>query len=140
VSGLSDHTLGITAAIASVALGASIIEKHVTLSRSDGGPDSKFSLEPKELKEMVSSIREAEKAIGKPFYRVSKSEEENDKFKRSLFSVKDIKKGHKFTKDNIRSIRPGYGLAPKYYNDIIGKSSSADIKKHTPLNWKLISK
>jgi len=140
VSGLSDHTLGSEAAIASVALGANIIEKHVTLKRSDGGPDAAFSLEPIELKEMVSLIRKAEKAIGRPVYNVSKSEQCNTQFKRSLFAVKDIKKGAVFNKTNVRSIRPGSGLSPKHYNEILKKSAKTDIEKGTPLSWKLVGK
>lgn len=138
VTGLSDHTLGITTSITAVALGASIIEKHVTLDRSEGGPDAAFSLEPKELETLVKAIREVEQSFGKPTYSVRESEIKNKVFRRSLFVVKDIKKGEKITKDNVRSIRPGYGLETKYYKQVLGKTASKDIEKGTPLSWKLI--
>ena len=138
VSGLSDHSLGITAAVASVSLGASIIEKHVTLKRSDGGPDAEFSLEPGELKEMVRLIRDTEKALGEVSYEVDKIEAKNIIFRRSLFAVKNIKKGEVFTKENIRSIRPGFGLAPKELPKILGKKAIINIKRGTPLDWKMI--
>lgn len=138
VSGLSDHTLGITIPIASVSLGASIIEKHFTLSRSEGGPDAGFSLEPDELKQLVQSVREVEKAIGKPSYIIEKKEAENIIFRKSLFVVENIKSGEKFTEKNIRSIRPGYGISPKYYTKIIGKEAKKNIKRGTPLSRPLI--
>lgn len=140
VAGLSDHTLGITAAVTSVALGAKIIEKHVTLRRVDGGPDAEFSLEPNELKELVKSVREAEAAIGKPSYGVTKIESFSAVFKRSLFVVKDIKKGENFTQENIHSIRPGYGLEPKYLDKIIGKVSKSNIERGVPLQWNHIKR
>lgn len=140
ISGLSDHTLGIAVPIASVAMGASIIEKHLTLSRADGGPDAGFSLEPAELKELVRSVRIVEKAIGKPSYRVGKKEKENIIFRKSLFVVKDIKKGEKISSKNVRSIRPGQGLAPKYFEEIIGKRAKRNIEKGTPFSWELIDK
>lgn len=140
VSGLSDHTLGSTMSIAAVALGAAIIEKHITLSRSDGGPDAAFSLEGEELKDLVKSVRETEAAIGKSFYGVGVNEVESMTFRKSLFVVKDMKRGKKFTEDNIRSIRPGAGLEPKYYDKVIGKKAKADIKRATPLSWELIEK
>lgn len=140
LAGLSDHTLGNDVAIASVALDAKIIEKHVTLSRADGGPDAAFSLEPQELKELVSSVRKVEKAIGKPSYNAGAGESENITFRKSLFVVEDIKKGEKFTKENIRSIRPGHGLMPKFYRHIIGKTSASEIEKGEPLSWKMIKK
>lgn len=138
VTGLSDHTLGITVPITSMALGASLIEKHLTLSRADEGPDAGFSLEPNELKELVKSVREAEKAIGKPSYDVGNKESENIVFRKSLFVVKDIKKGEKLSPENIRSIRPGHGLPPKYYEEVIGKIAAKDIERETPLSWDLI--
>jgi pseudaminic acid synthase len=138
ISGLSDHTLGTTISIAAVALGASIIEKHVTFDRSEGGPDAEFSLEPDELKKMVTAIREVEQALGKPTYTVSKSESENKIFRRSLFVVKNIKKGEKFSQKNVRSIRPGYGLKTKFLDKILGKVATSDIEKGTPLIKKLI--
>ena len=140
VSGLSDHTLGISAAVASVALGASIIEKHFTLKKSDGGVDSSFSIEPEELKKLVKSIREAEKAIGKVQYGPIGNEFAELKGRRSLFAVKDIKKGEFFTKENIRIIRPNFGLAPKFFFKIIGKKAEKDIGRGTPLEWDLIEK
>ncbi len=139
VSGLSDHTLGITASLISIALGACIIEKHVTLSRADGGPDAAFSLEPVEFKQLVQSVREAEKAIGKPAYTLGKTEAKQIVFRKSLFVVKDITKGEKFTPENIRSIRPGYGLASKYYDEVISKTASQDIERATLLSWDLIN-
>lgn len=140
VSGLSDHSLGITAAIASVALGASVIEKHFTLKRSEGGPDAAFSLEPHEMKELVKSVREVEAAIGKPNYNVGKKEAENLVFRRSIFVVKDIKKGEKFTRENIRVIRPGYGLEPKELSKVLNKKAKKDIKRGEPMSWNLIVK
>ncbi|MEK7067677.1 MAG: pseudaminic acid synthase [Patescibacteria group bacterium] len=140
VAGLSDHTIGIVAPIAAVSLGAHIIEKHFTFNRADGGPDAAFSLEPDELKEMVRSVREAEQAIGVPTYKIGKKEAENVVFKRSIFVVQDVKKGEKFTTENIRIIRPGYGLAPKYYEAIIGKLAAKNIEVGTPLTQKLIKK
>ena len=140
VTGFSDHSLGITAAITSVALGASVIEKHFTLSRSDKGPDAAFSLEPEEFAQMVKYVREAEIAIGRPTYKVGKKEAENIVFRRSIFTVKNIKKGKKFTSENIRVIRPGYGLAPKYLNKVLGKTARSKVNAGTPLAWKQIKK
>lgn len=140
VAGLSDHSLGSTSSVASVALGACIIEKHLILKRSDGGPDAEFSLEPLEFKELVNSIRQTEEAIGRPFYKLTSKEKQNVVFRRSLFVVKDVKKREKFTKENIRSIRPGYGLSPKYFDTILGQRAKNDIKFGTPLSWKLIVK
>ncbi|MFH1841396.1 MAG: pseudaminic acid synthase [Candidatus Nealsonbacteria bacterium] len=139
VSGLSDHTLTTSVAVASVALGASIIEKHFTLDRSEGGVDAAFSLEPKELKELVKSVREVEKAIGKVQYGFGQRESENVIFRRSLFVVKDIKKEEEFTRENVRCIRPGYGLAPKHLPEVLGKKAKEDIERGTPLNWDLIT-
>lgn len=138
VAGLSDHSSGIAAAVASVALGASIIEKHLIISRKEGGPDAAFSIEPDEFSQLVKSVREAKKAIGKPLLKAGKGESENIIFRKSLFVVENIKKGEKFTNKNIRPIRPGYGLAPKYFDKIIGKVASKDIKRGTPLAWNLI--
>lgn len=136
--GLSDHTLGIEIPIAAVALGASIIEKHFTLSRSIQTPDSAFSLEPHEFKAMVQAIRNVEKALGDVRYETDKSEKEIRKFRRSLYVVKDIKKGEPFTEKNVRSIRPGYGLPPKYLKEIIGHNARYDIPKGTPLGWEFV--
>ncbi|MFU0781506.1 MAG: pseudaminic acid synthase [Thermoanaerobacterium thermosaccharolyticum] len=138
IVGLSDHTLGISVPVAAVALGAKIIEKHFTLSRGMGGPDAAFSLEPEEFKQMVKSVREVEKALGDVSYELSEKTKKSREFSRSLFVVKDIKKGDVFTEENVRSIRPGFGLHPKYYKDILGKKATKDIKKGTPLNWNLI--
>lgn len=140
IAGLSDHSLGISAAVASVALGASIIEKHLIISRKEGGPDAAFSLEPDEFSQLVKSVREAEKAIGKPSIKAGKGESENIIFRKSLFIVKNIKKGEKFTKENVRSIRPGYGLPPKYFDYLLGKRAKTDIRCGTPLSWRLVIK
>lgn len=138
VAGLSDHILNTTVSIAAAALGASIIEKHLTIKRSDGGPDAAFSLEPQELKDMIKAVHQIELAIGKPNYNITKSEAENIIFRRSLFAVKNIKKGEKFTSVNVRSIRPACGLAPKYYKKVIGSIAAKDIERGTPLAKKLI--
>jgi pseudaminic acid synthase len=136
--GLSDHSLGSAASIAAVALGACIIEKHFCLSRSEGGPDSAFSMEPNEFERMVKSIRIAEKAVGKVSYKVTEKQSSNRIFRRSIFVVRDMKKGEIFTQKSTRSIRPGHGLMPKYLNDILGKKASKDIKRGTPLDWSLV--
>ena len=138
VTGLSDHTITTFTSTASVALGASIIERHFTLRRADGGPDASFSLEPAELKELVKSVRKLEKAIGSPHLNLGKKESENIVFRRSLFVVEDIKKGEKFTHQNVRCIRPAYGLAPKLLPKILKKRAKKDIQRGTPLNWDLI--
>ncbi len=141
VAGLSDHSLdklGLVVPLTAVALGASIIEKHFCLSRIDGGPDAAFSLEPIELKQLVDSIREAEKAIGQATYAVGDKEAENILFRRSIFTIKDIKKGEVLTRENIRVIRPGYGLAPKLLPKILGKKASQDLPLGTPLAENLI--
>ncbi|SFC60871.1 pseudaminic acid synthase [Clostridium uliginosum] len=138
ISGLSDHTLGIEVPIASIALGAKVIEKHVTLSRADGGPDAVFSLEPDELKQMVESIRNIEKALGTVTYELTEKQKKSKDHSRSLFIVRDIKAGEKFTEENIKSIRPGFGLPPKYINEILGKTAGKDLYKGSPLEWKYI--
>jgi pseudaminic acid synthase len=138
VTGLSDHTIDNTTAITSVALGASIIEKHVTLDRNGGGPDDSFSLEFEELKDLCMSLKIAWRSLGKIDYGRKSSEQGNVKFRRSLYSIKDIQQGEQFTKDNIRSIRPGFGLSPKYYDKVLGKNAINNIKLGTPLNWNLI--
>jgi pseudaminic acid synthase len=137
-TGLSDHTLGIAVPIAAVALGACIIEKHFTLSRKFPGPDSVFSLEPQEFKEMVDAGRVVEKALVKVHYGVSEREKESRVFRRSLFVVEDIKAGEKFTTENVRSIRPGYGLHTRYLEKVFGRYASQDIKCGTPLTWELV--
>lgn len=140
VLGLSDHTLGITAAVAGVVLGARIIEKHITLKRSAGGPDASFSLEPNEFRALVKTIREAEQAIGRPNYKPTKEERKNIIFRRSLFAVRDIKKGEVFTQKNIRSIRPGFGLAPRYLLKILGSRANHSLTKGDPLAKDVIKK
>lgn len=137
IGGLSDHTLGIEVPIAAVALGARIIEKHFTLSRKSGSPDDKFSLTPDEFKQMVDSIRIVEKTLGKVTYGGVKKELSSKKFRKSLFVVKDIKKGEFFTKDNLRPIRPGYGLHTKHYEEVLGKECKIDVEKGEPLNWNM---
>ncbi|MCK9631768.1 MAG: pseudaminic acid synthase [Methanoregula sp.] len=136
--GISDHTLGTTVPVVAVALGACIVEKHLTVSRKTLGPDSSFSLEPQEFKAMVVAVRETEKALGHISYEVSEHEKASRVFRRSLFVVRDMKKGELFTEENVRSIRPGYGIAPKKITAILGKTASKNIKKGTPLEWKLI--
>ena len=136
-TGLSDHSMGSLGAVTAVTLGANIIEKHFCLSRKIDNPDSSFSMEPEEFKQMVEDIRMAEQAIGTVRYGVSEQEQENVKFRRSLFVVKDIKKGEKLTQENVRSIRPGYGMAPKHYDDVLGKCANRDIKRGTPLQYDL---
>ncbi len=137
--GLSDHTLNIAVPVAAVAMGACTIEKHLTLSRSKEGPDSTFSLEPAEFKSMVQSVRTAEKALGEVRYETGKEEAKSRVFRRSLFIVKDIKVGEVFTEKNVRSIRPGHGLPPKFFKEVIGRRASQDIEKGVPLSWSLIS-
>jgi pseudaminic acid synthase len=137
--GLSDHTLGIAVPVASVAMGACIIEKHITLSRSKPGVDSAFSLEPQEFKAMVESVRTAEKALGKVTYGVKPLEEADRLGRRSLFVVSDLRQGEAFTEKNVRSIRPSIGLHPRYFKDILGRKAARDIQMGTPMNWELIS-
>ncbi|MFW6029435.1 MAG: pseudaminic acid synthase [Halanaerobiales bacterium] len=136
--GLSDHSYGFISAVTAVALGANIIEKHFCLSRDIQTPDSKFSLEPEEFKEMVKNVRIAEKAVGEINYGLSDTEKNSRIFRKSIFVVKDIKIGEKFTENNIRIIRPGYGLKPKYYKRIIGKKATENIERGTPLTWDYI--
>ncbi len=131
--GLSDHTMGITAPIAAVALGAVVIEKHFTLSRSLPGPDSTFSLEPAEFKAMVEGVRITEKVLGKVEYGVGLEQEKSLAFRRSLFVVKDMKRGETFSEQNVRALRPGLGLPPKYLKAILGKQAATDLKRGTPL-------
>jgi pseudaminic acid synthase len=137
--GLSDHSMGAFSASTAVALGANIIEKHFCISRSINNPDAGFSMEPQEFKEMVNQVREVEKAIGKVSYGVTKQEESNACCRRSLFVVKDIEKGEELTPENIRSIRPAYGLKPKYYKEVIGKKAKCSLKKGTPLSFEHFS-
>jgi pseudaminic acid synthase len=135
IPGLSDHTIGNDAAIAAVAIGARIIEKHIILDRKMGGPDAAFSIEPEEFKRMVDSIRNIENALGDPVYRMPKSAVKNRVFARSLFVARDVIAGETISEANVRSIRPGYGLHPRYMMEIIGKRFKRDFKKGTPLEW-----
>jgi len=136
--GLSDHTMGIAAAVAAVALGACIIEKHLTLSRATPGPDSGFSLEPHEFQAMVEAVRTAEKALGEVHFGGSAKEEASRVFRRSLFVVQDVKRGETFTPANVRSIRPGYGLHTRHLGEVLGKRAVRDIERGTPLSWDLV--
>lgn len=136
--GLSDHSMGAVGAVTAVALGASIIEKHFCLDRAIENPDSSFSMSPSEFKQMVKDVRQAEMAIGCVKYGPTRQEMGNLQFRRSIFCVKDIKKGEKITKDNVRIIRPGYGLVPKYYNEIMGQKALQDIRRGTPLQFDMI--
>ena len=135
VTGLSDHTLDNTTALASIAMGAAIIEKHFTLDRNGEGPDDSFSLEPEELSQLCRDSKAAWDSLGSVSYERKKSEQENVIFRRSLYVVKDIKAGEILTKENVRSIRPGYGLAPKFYDQILGRVVSHDISFGTPLSF-----
>jgi pseudaminic acid synthase len=136
--GLSDHTLNHTTATASVALGACIIEKHFTLDRRGGGPDDSFSLEPADLQALCRDTKAAWQALGSVHYGLKPSERVNIQFRRSLYVVQDIKEGEAFTAQNVRSVRPGYGLAPKFFDDVLGRPSARDIPRGTPLAWDLI--
>ncbi|MGB1558680.1 MAG: pseudaminic acid synthase, partial [Oceanococcaceae bacterium] len=138
IVGLSDHTLDNTTAICSVALGARIIEKHFMLARSDGGPDSAFSLEPPELKALCEGARTAFEALGQVDYGRKSSEQGNVKFRRSLYIVRDLKAGHRLTPDDLRSVRPGYGLPPKHLDAVLGRKLKQDVPRHTALSWELL--
>lgn len=140
ITGLSDHTLGTTVSIASIALGARVIEKHVTLSREDKGPDSEFSLEPNELKALCSEAKIVWDALGTANYKIKPIEEENTKFRRSIYVVEDMKAGDIFTTKQVRRIRPGFGLSPKYYDEIINKMASCDLSRGTALKWNHVMK
>lgn len=133
--GVSDHTLGIGAAVASIALGATVIEKHFTLSRADGGVDSAFSLEPEEMKLLVRECNTAYQALGEVSYSIQEQEKKSLQFRRSLYIVENVKKGDVLTEKNLRSIRPGFGLAPKYYDNLLGKKVNQDIPRGTGLKW-----
>ena len=137
--GLSDHTLGIAVPVSAVALGACIVEKHFTLSRAVPGPDSVFSLEPREFAAMVEAIRTSEKALGTVNYGTSSEESRSLMFRRSLFVVQDMKAGETFSEENVRSIRPGYGLPPKFLKEVLKRRAAQDIRTGTPLGWSLIS-
>lgn len=136
--GLSDHTLGITSPVVSVVLGAKVIEKHFILDKSIGGPDSSFSLDPSEFSEMVRAVREAEKALGRIDYSMDAKKKNNRAYARSLFVVKDISAGEQFTEENVRSIRPSNGLAPKHLPEVLQRTAKFDLAKGTPLSWEII--
>ncbi|HDT6579567.1 TPA: pseudaminic acid synthase [Bacillus cereus] len=136
--GVSDHTMGIGVAVASIALGATVIEKHFTLSRADGGVDADFSLEPQEMKLLVEETKRAWEALGTIHYGPTVAEKSSIKFRRSIYVSQDIKEGQLFTRENIKVIRPGFGLAPKYYEMIIGKTAKKDVKRGTALAWEHI--
>jgi pseudaminic acid synthase len=137
--GISDHTPGIGAAVASVALGGMMIEKHFTLSRKDGGLDAEFSLEPHEMKSLVEEVHRAYESIGEVHYGLTASEVNSLQFRRSIYVAKDLKKGESFTPENIKVIRPSFGLAPKYYESLIEKKcAKEDIKKGTALTWEQV--
>ena len=136
--GLSDHTLGIGSAVASVALGATVIEKHFTLARDDGGVDSTFSMEPEEMAQLVRECRTAWEALGEISYVVQPQEEKSLVFRRSLYIVADLRAGDVLTAENLRAIRPGYGLSPRYYDILLGRRVSREVRRGTPLSWELL--
>jgi N-acetylneuraminate synthase len=137
-AGLSDHTLDVAVPVAAVALGAAVIEKHLTLSRDAPGPDSGFSLEPGEFRAMVQAVRTAEQALGSVHYGVCGREAASRVFRRSLFVVQDVPAGEPFTSEQVRSIRPGYGLHTRYLGDVLGRRATRDVKRGTPLSWDLV--
>lgn len=138
IAGLSDHSMGFAVDVAGVSLGCKMIEKHMTLRRSDGGPDGAFSMEPEEFAEMVENVRNIEMALGKVTYGLTEQQKKGKRNSRSLYIVEDIKAGEKFTNENVRSIRPGYGVKPIHLDEIIGKNASIDLKKGTPMKWEFI--
>jgi pseudaminic acid synthase len=138
VSGLSDHTHGSAVAVASIALGGSVVEKHFTLARSDGGPDAAFSLEPNEFRALVTDCNRAWRALGRVNYEVSGSERGSIAFRRSIYIVKDVEQGDLLTRENVRSIRPGYGLAPKHLGEIIGRAAARPLKRGTAVSLDMI--
>jgi pseudaminic acid synthase len=137
-SGISDHSMTVAVPVAAVALGACIIEKHMTLSRSQPGPDSAFSLEPQEFKEMVDAVRTAQKALGQVHFGVSAREESSRVFRRSLYVVREIKCGELFTLENVRSIRPARGLHTRHLPEVLGQKAACDIERGTPLTWEVV--
>ncbi|MCG9693922.1 pseudaminic acid synthase [Vibrio sp. Isolate22] len=139
LSGLSDHTIDNATAVTSIALGACLVEKHVTMDRNGGGADDSFSLEPSELKALCQDTKTAWQALGKVNYERTEAEKGNVKFRRSLYVVKDIAKGEPITSENVRSIRPGFGLAPKFYEEVIGRTANNKINSGTPLSWSLLT-
>ncbi len=135
VSGFSDHTLGTTAPIVAASLGAKVIEKHFILDKSIGGPDADFSLDKEDFAQMVKAVRDTEKLLGKVDYSITEKRKKSRQFSRSLYVAKDIKKGEIFTEENIRSVRPGYGMHPKYLKEILGKRAVKDLEFATALDW-----
>ncbi len=138
IAGISDHTMGSAVAGAAVALGAKVVEKHLTLRRADGGVDAAFSMEPEEFREMTDNIRKIEKALGKITYDLTPKQKKARELSRSLFVAKDMKAGERFTAENLRSVRPGCGLHTMYYQEILGKRISRDAKLGTPMSWELV--
>lgn len=138
VPGLSDHTLGTEVPVAGVSLGAQIVEKHLTLSREEEGPDSDFSLEPEEFAEMVRAVRKTEKALGEVCYGTTEKESDSRVFRRSLFVVEDVEEGEQFTEENVRSIRPGSGLHTRHLSDVLGRNASQQVDRGRPLEWSLV--
>ena len=136
--GLSDHTLGIGVAVASVALGATVIEKHFTLSRADGGVDAAFSLEPDEMAQLVRECRAAALAMGEVRYEMAEQEKKSLQFRRSLYIAEDMRAGDVLTEKNLRRIRPGHGLSPKHYDALLGRQVKCDVKRGTPVSWALV--
>jgi N-acetylneuraminate synthase len=132
--------MGTAVPVAAVALGACIIEKHLTLSRSEPGPDSAFSLEPHEFKALVNAVRVAEKALGEVHFGIGGSDASSRVFRRSLFVVQDVKRGEVFTAENVRSIRPGHGLHTRHLPEVLGQRAAADIERGTPLSWDLVNR
>ena len=137
--GISDHTMGIVGPVVATALGGTLIEKHFILDKSIGGPDAHFSLDEKEFTEMVKAVRIAESMIGKVDYQMTEKKKKSRQFSRSLFIVKDVKAGEKITRENVRSIRPGFGMHPKYLSEILGKEFNQDFEKGTPINFENIN-
>ena len=135
VPGLSDHTPGTAAAVAAVVMGAAIVEKHFTLSRSDGGPDSAFSLEPDEFRRLVDDCKAAWRAVGEVDYSRTEAERGSVVFRRSLYIVQDVARGESLSRANVRSIRPGHGLAPKHFDAVIGRRAARDLKRGEALRW-----
>jgi N-acetylneuraminate synthase len=137
--GLSDHTVGFGVATAAVAFGATLIEKHVTLNRADGGPDAAFSAEPSELRMLVAEVRRAWQGLGRVHYGPTEGEKRSLQFRRSLYVVKDVAAGEMLSSENVRAIRPGSGLEPKYYDQVLGRRAAHDLAKGTALKWELLA-
>jgi N-acetylneuraminate synthase len=139
VPGLSDHTMGSAVAVASIALGGAVVEKHFTLRRADGGPDSAFSLEPEEFSALVEDCKRAWRALGRVSYDLQGCEKGNIVFRRSLYVVRDVAAGEPLTKENVRSIRPGYGLAPRHLPAVLGRPAARDLKRGERLAWDMLA-